>query len=238
MRVAAVQFKPDKTQLVASRERLVALTRRAAKDCDLVVLPEMAITGYIFPDAAAVRAVAEPATGPTFQALSVVAAEAQCWIVGGFAEIDGTHLYNSAWIIDRTGTLRFVYRKTLLFESDEHWATPGNSGYAQFDTGAGTFGVGICMDLNDDAFVCWCADTPLTAIAFPTNWLDQGTDVWPYWAWRLEASPAALVAANTYGFEGEVLFHGRSVILEQRQVLASAPAEGDGIIRAVVGQRR
>ena len=43
---------------------------------------------------------------------------------------------------------------------------------------------------------------------------------------------AALVAANTYGSEGEVAFAGRSCVLAGRTLLAMAPMEGDGVIRA------
>ena len=73
MRVAAVQYRATKGDVDRSRGVLVRLAERAAVDADLVVLPEMAATGYVFPDAAAVRAVSEPAVGPTFEALAPIA---------------------------------------------------------------------------------------------------------------------------------------------------------------------
>lgn len=236
MRVSAVQFKPPKGDLPSARARLVRLAMRAAQDSDLVVLPEMSVSGYVFPDADSVRPAAERPDGPTYRALAPIARASGAWIVAGFAEDAGDRLFNSALIIDPRGALHAVYRKTLLFENDETWASPGDSGYLRIVTDAGAFGVGICMDLNDDRFVNWCASADLKAIAFPTNWLatDSGIDVWHYWAWRMDAVPATLVAANTYGLEAGILFCGRSAIMHGWRVLAAAPPEGDGIIRAVL----
>lgn len=238
MRVAAVQFKPPKGEGEAARARLCALARRAAVGADLVVLPEMAATGYVFDSPDAVRPVAEDPEGPTFQALAPIARAAGVWMVGGFPERAGAQLFNSAWIIDPTGALKAVYRKTLLYEADVPWATPGDSGYVRIDTPAGAFGVGICMDLNDDAFIEWVAGADLTALAFPTNWLSQpedGIDVWEYWAWRMsDAAETTLIAANTYGPEADIAFCGRSAIMRDRTVIAHAPNLGDGVIRATL----
>jgi predicted amidohydrolase len=240
VRVAAVQFKPPKGNLPEAHRRLTRLAERAAADADLVVLPEMAATGYVFENVAQAAAIAEDPEGPTFQALAPIARQAGVWLVGGFAEQAPEGLYNSAWIIDPAGQLHAVYRKTLLFDADVPWARPGNSGSHRVQTTQGAFGVGICMDLNDDGFVDWCAQADLTAIAFPTNWLlqeEDGIDVWQYWAWRTESMSAALVAANTYGPEADIAFCGRSAIMRNWTVLAAAPPMGDGIIRADLRER-
>jgi len=234
VRVAAVQFKATKGDKAASLERLTALARAAGAGADLLVLPEMAATGYVFENREAISPVTEAVRGETFDALAPIAREHGCWIVSGFAERDGDHFYNSAHVIDPAGALHACYRKTLLYEADTTWAEPGNSGYLRVETPAGAFGVGICMDLNDDRFTAWCRTAAIRAIAFPTNWLDQGRNIWPYWAWRLISVRAALVAANTYGAEGATRFIGESAVLDNRVVLAAAPPTGDHIIRAVL----
>lgn len=234
LRVAAVQFKPTKGDKAGSLARLAGLCREAAQGSDLVVLPEMAATGYVFANRDEIAPFLEDARGETFAALAPIARESKCWIVCGFPERAGDHLYNSALVIDSGGELRFCYRKTLLYDADETWALPGDSGYATFETNAGSFTVGICMDLNDDGFVDWCASAGTHAIAFPTNWLDQGDPIWGYWAWRLDGVSSALIAANTYGSEGETKFIGTSAVIHGRRVLAAAPSEGDCIIRATL----
>ena len=242
MNVAAVQFRPTKGDFASSLARLVPLVEEAADGADLVVLPEMALTGYIFRNEGAVRPVAEAPTGATFEALSSVAKRARAFIVAGFPEVTSTGaLYNSALVIDREGALAFVYRKTLLYKADWTWARPGDSGYRTFDTGRGTFGVGICMDLNDDRFLDWATRAPMRAIAFPTNWLDQGEDIWSYWAERIYGTGSALVAANTYGIDDGTPFWGRSAILDAPRLpggpcllRAAAEPEGDVILRATL----
>ncbi len=234
VRVAAVQFKGVREDFEGSLTQLAAFARVAAHGSDLVVLPEMAATQYLFTDEAEARAHAEPAEGPTLAALAPVAAEAGCWLVCGFPEVDADALFNSALVIDPTGALRFVYRKTLLYPADMSWARPGDSGYRAFDADAGRFTLGVCMDLNDDAFVEWCAGSGARVVALPTNWLvsDEDVDTWAYWAWRMDPVGAALVAANTYGPERDIVFCGRSVVLDDRVVHAAAPVVGDGVVRA------
>ena len=238
MRLAAVQVRATRGDLAGTRGRMARLAAEAAASSDLVVLPEMAASGYLFRDREAVSAVAEPPQGPTWSILAPIAAAAGCWLVCGFVESAGDRFFNSALVIDPRGALAFTYRKTLLFDADHRWATPGDSGYRSFDADWGSFGVGICMDLNDDAFVAWAARARLSAVALPTNWLDEGLPVWPYWRWRLGPT-GVLVAANTWGSEeldGIVTpFAGQSAILDARRLYAGAPAAGDGVLRAVIG---
>lgn len=236
MRVGVVQYRAAKGHAEASRAELRALAERAAVDADLVVLPEMAVCGYEFADRAAVERVAELPDGPTFQALAPIARDRRCWIVCGFPERAGDRLFNAALVIDPTGARAFVYRKTLLYDADLPWATPGDSGYRAFDTEAGRFGVGICMDLNDDRFVAWTARADLDAIAFPTNWVEERDPAveihtWTYWAWRLQGQRAALLAANTWGADSVLSFTGESVVLKGGRVRGALPRTGNGVLK-------
>lgn len=246
MKVAAVQFKARRGDKVGSLATLAALADRAAIDAELVVLPEMAAVGYVFADRAAVDVVAEPARGDTFAALAPIARARSAWIVAGFAERAADRRFNSALVIDPAGELRFTYRKTLLYELDEAWCDPGDSGYPLLEADGGRFTVGICMDLNDPDFCGWCRAAAPRAIAFPTNWIDQGYRIWGYWAWRLAGTPTALVAANTWGTEAATTFRGESAVVDladptrpavasdRASVLAAAPREGDGVITATL----
>jgi predicted amidohydrolase len=234
MRVAAVQYKARKGDLDTSLSELVDLATLAAQGRDLVVLPEMAATGYWFPDSGSARLVAETPDGPTYRALAEVARQHGCWLVSGFVEDAGDKLYNSAHVIDPTGKLAHVYRKTMLYEADLPWATPGDSDWRTFETHAGDFAVGICMDLNDDGFIDWLTEHRPRALAFPTNWVDQDHDPWNYWAWRLLETGTALVAANSYGPDGELTIRGESAILLGSTLLATAPKVGNTVLGAIL----
>lgn len=237
MRVAAVQYKAIQGAHEASLAGLVRLADEAAAAADLLVLPEMAVTGYGFDDPKSVRAVAEVARGPTFEALAAIARAHACWIVSGFPEEAGERLYNSAHVIEPSGELAFVYRKTLLYEADLPWASPGDSGWRTFETSGGTFAVGICMDLNDDGFIAWLTERRPRALAFPTNWIDQEETPWNYWAWRMIDTGAAIIAANSYGPEGALKLRGESAIIDGTTLLAAAPPTGDGVLRAELLER-
>lgn len=238
MRLGLVQFRATKGDVPSSLRRLVALAERASHQADLVVLPEMAATGYVFPDRDAVWQVAEGPDGPTFRALSEVARRGSVWVVAGFPERCEDKLFNSAHVIAPTGERAFVYRKTLLYDADKPWAEPGDSGYRAFDTDFGRFGVGICMDLNDDAFVSWVGEAELDVLAFPTNWVADPQPIlhtWDYWAWRMDGQRAVLAAANTWGTDGAVTFTGESAVIQERSVFGAAPRTGDAVVRVALG---
>lgn len=233
MRVAAVQFRPTKGDKFGALNALIDFAEQAGRErAELIVMPEMAATGYVFRDRRAVDMVSEPARGETFAALAPVAKAHRSWIVCGIAERDADKRFNSAIVIDPSGVLRFTYRKTMLYELDRTWAEVGDSGYAVFDAVGGRFTVGICMDLNDDRFTGWCETADARAIAFPTNWLDQGRRIWDYWLGRLERVPSALIAANTWGVEENVPFRGESAILDGHVVRGMAPRRGDALVMA------
>ena len=230
MNVGIIQFKATKGDVPSSRARLAALTEEAAKTSDIVVLPEMAATGYSFETRDEVMAVAEPSDGPTAELFRDIAKRHACWIVIGFAERDADLLYNSALVLDDQGDTAFVYRKTMLYEADLHWATPGDSGYPLLECAGERFTVGICMDLNDDSFITWLREVQPRLLAFPTNWISEGVPVWPYWAWRLQGLQIGLAAANSYGPDGDVIFTGESALIDGVKVLAAAPENGDGYL--------
>ncbi len=236
----AVQFRPATADVGASRRALVAMASQAARGASLVVLPEMACTRYLWPERAAVEQLAEPARGETFAALAPIARAAGCWLVAGFVERAADLLFNSALVIAPTGELAFCYRKTLLFSADVVWATPGDSGYAAFDTEFGRFGVGICMDLNDDRFVAWLRSSRVELVAFPTSWLLEGppAELFAYWRWRLRRWRAVLVAADRWGAEGAIAFAGSSAVLDGAgRVVAALPPTGDGLVGARLHRR-
>lgn len=232
-RIAALQFKAQKDQPEASLAALCQLIEHAAQaGAELVVCPEMAYTGYLFENAAAIAPRCEPALGGAFPVLSELARRYGIYLVCGYPELadgvgpEGDHaaaatgprLYNSARVLSPDGALLYNYRKRLLFSADTTWATPGDTPYPILSTPFGRLTVGICMDLNDDRFVEFLQQGGPLWVAFCTNWLDEGSDVLPYYCYRLRGFVGVFAAANTYGLEtspghAPTRFCGRSTIL-------------------------
>lgn len=190
----------------------------------------MATTGYIWPTPSALMPFAEPARGPTYQALRGLAEKHRAWIVCGYAEQSGNALYNAALLIDPFGDLRRSYRKVLLYSADLTWARPGNRRMV-LQTDLGNLAPAICMDLNDDGLIRYLYTADVDVLAFCTNWVEQGSDVHPYWRWRLGGWPGWVVAANSWGEDEGTEFSGRSAILAPGGGVVSAAASvGDDVI--------
>ncbi|MFT5685229.1 MAG: putative amidohydrolase [Myxococcota bacterium] len=190
----------------------------------------MATTGYIWHSPEALTPHAEPARGPTLEMLSKQAREHRAWIVCGFAENGGGLLYNSALMVDPFGDLVRCYRKVLLYDADFAWARPGRQRMS-IGSDLGRIAPAICMDLNDDDLIRYLHRAGVDVLAFCTNWVDEGSEVHPYWTWRLTGWPGWLVAANSWGEDEGTTFSGCSAIISpDKRVIASAGYLGDEVV--------
>jgi len=118
----------------------------SAMEADLVVLPELFATGYLFTSREEAASLAEPyPSGKTVQALARIAADTKMTIVAGFAEKAGDKLYNSAVVVTPDGPVA-CYRKVHLFSEEKLWFSPGNAPLPVIDIGKVRIGVMICFD--------------------------------------------------------------------------------------------
>jgi predicted amidohydrolase len=143
-RVAFVQGRPRFGRTAENLDRGLALADRV--EADLVVLPELWSSGYVFSSHAEVAALAEDAeTGPTARALRAAARRGRRHLVAGFPERHRGRFYNSALLVGPSG-VRAVYRKLHLFERERTWFSPGNLPLAVQRVGAARIGLMICFD--------------------------------------------------------------------------------------------
>src|SRR5688500_11942572 len=116
---AVVQFKPRRGARNANLTGLVTLTTQALQGgAKVVVLPEMASTGYRLPNPEAIRPMSEVPRGPTFRAFQPLAKQHKAHIVVGFVEDHEGRLFNSALVINPEGKIEALYRKRLLYIDD------------------------------------------------------------------------------------------------------------------------
>ena len=171
MLVAVHQLAPVIGDLEGNRARaLAALDAAAAAGARIVVLPELAASGYVFRDAGEARALAEPPGGPTLTGWAERAAAHDLVVVGGFAEDGGDgRLYNSGAVVDRTG-VRVLYRKAHLWDREALVFTPGDEPPAVVDTPHGRIGVMVCYDLEFPEWVRLAALDGAELLCVPTNW--------------------------------------------------------------------
>ena len=150
VRVAVVQFDPQVgiQHSQANLEHSLELAREAAiNGANLIVLPELANTGYLFGtrQEAFLHAELIP-EGPSMQAWLDFARKHQVYLAAGLAERDGVQLLDSAVLVGPGGFIG-KYRKAHLWNREKLWFTPGNLGFPVFDTPIGRIGLLICWDI-------------------------------------------------------------------------------------------
>lgn len=149
LRVAAVQSDPQvglENKEANGAATLQQIRETAANGARLIVLPELASTGYSFDNREEAYAHAEPVPdGPTCTAWTELAKELDVYIVAGIAESDDITLYDTAVLIGPEGFIG-KYQKTHLWNREKLIFTPGSS-YPIFETRIGRIGLLICWDI-------------------------------------------------------------------------------------------
>lgn len=144
MKVGFVQFEPlfgEVNKNIEKAEQLID-----GVDADLLVLPELFNTGYVFTAKEEVVDLSEEVPkGRTIQALCRMAKNNDVYLVAGIAEKSGDKYFNSAVIVSPQGYLG-TYRKVHLFFEEKLWFDPGDGHFEVYDIGPYKFGVMICFD--------------------------------------------------------------------------------------------
>jgi predicted amidohydrolase len=166
-RVAFVQGAPRFGRTDENLERGLALA--SGVEADLVVLPELWSSGYVFSSHAEVDALAEDAArGPTARALTAAAKRERRHLIAGFPERHRGRFYNSALLVGPRGVIT-VYRKLHLFENEQKWFEPGNLPLAVHRVGPARIGLLICFDWRFPETARVLALMGADVIAHPSN---------------------------------------------------------------------
>ena len=169
--ISCQQLSPRIADLAANREMSVQSVGRAvAAGADVVVLPELVTSGYVFASRAEAASVAITPAHPLFADWAAAAARGPAIVIGGFCELgDDGLLYNSAALVDGTG-VRGVYRKTHLWDTEKRIFEPGGELPPVFGTAYGRIGILICYDLEFPEMTRTLALRGADLVAVPTNW--------------------------------------------------------------------
>lgn len=230
MRVGYVQFEPRVGDPDGNRET-VRQALAVAPEADLLVLPELANSGYRFRDVEESRALAEPVDGPFVQMLRATAAARRVALVAGLAERDGDQVYNSAVLVRPDGTLD-LYRKLHLFLDEKDHFLPGNLGLPVFAVGPVRVGLLVCFDWQFPETWRTLALRGADLVCHPSNLVLPGL------AQRAVPVHALLnrlfvITTNRIGREHDLTFTGRSIIVGPRGQLLAEAAETQAETRVV-----
>lgn len=144
MKIGFVQFEPLFGEVDRNLKQAEGLIM--GSDADLLVLPELFNTGYVFTSKEEAISLSEQVPqGRTTQGLCEVAKKKGVFIVAGLAEKDGDRIFNSSVLVSPDGYVG-RYRKTHLFFEEKLWFDPGDEGFRVYDIGICTVGIMICFD--------------------------------------------------------------------------------------------
>ena len=168
-RIACCQSAPVIGDLIGNTELIASqISAAAAAGAQVIVLPELATSGYMFNNADEARAVALAADAPDFGTWSAAAGAAV--VIGGFCELgDDGRLYNSAAVIDADG-FAACYRKTHLWDREKLIFTAGNARPPVLVTAHGAIAVMICYDLEFPEVTRRAGLDGAELIVAPVNW--------------------------------------------------------------------
>lgn len=215
-RLAALQLDPQLGEVDRNLERIErAVAEAAARDAQLVVAPEAAVTGYAFASTDEALPVARRASAVAADRLAELAGRHRLSIICGTLEAEGNEVYNAALILAADGG-RWVYRKTHLpYLGVDRFATPGKDPPFVVNLTGVRVGVLICYDLRFPEAARICALEGADLIALPTNW-PVGVEFHPdlFAPARAAENHCYVLAADRVGTERGTTFMGRSCLVD------------------------
>jgi predicted amidohydrolase len=235
MRIAAYQMVARPGEVWVNLA-LIGKAAAAAKErgADILVAPELAVTGYGAGDA--IRELADGEDGPQVALLSRIAAEKGLTVVAGFAERKGKAIYNSAALCDPFGR-KVIYRKCHLWGDYERALfTPGEKPPRAVVWGKAALGVLICYDIEFPEAARKLAVDGARLIVVPTALPESEHAAFiaeKMVAVRAFENQAAVVYANHAGGDARFSYAGRSrIAMPDGSEPASATDEGSLVLVA------
>ena len=235
VRIASCQFAPDVESPAASaalaRDSIAAAVAEGAQ---IVVLPELCTSGYVFREAAEARAAASPVDGELLRSWAGEATRGDALVIGGFCELasDGS-LFNSSALVDGDGVIA-VYRKVHLWGEEQRWFIPGEAPAPVVPTRHGAIGLAVCYDIEFPELTRGLALQGAQLIALPTNWphepeppdgrpvLHSLAAMTAYW------NKVFVAVCDRCGAERGLEFEGGSVIAGPDGAFRAGPVAGRG----------
>lgn len=223
IKAAFLQYSP----LLAKSSENITIIRQLLKSLEhteLLVLPELASSGYNFTNEVMAYAHSEPIEGGDFTSYLCEESKARnTYIIAGINERDEGKLYNTSVLIGPSGIIG-KYRKLHLFYNEKLFFEPGDKAPQVYDTPIGRLGMLICFDWMFPELWRIMAMKGCQIIAHPSNL------VMPYAQTVIPSysiiNRIFIITANRCGHERELSFTGSSVISNPKGlILAQAGPE-------------
>jgi predicted amidohydrolase len=169
LRVAALEVDIRLGDVDGNLARIrAAIERGAAAGARLMVLPELATSGYAFTDAVEATDASLMHDDPRLDTVRAALPDGSV-VVFGYLERGADGLYNSAMVLGREALLGH-YRKSHLWDRESEIFGVGDAAGAVVDTPVGRVGVAICYDNEFPEVPRGLALAGAEVLALPVNW--------------------------------------------------------------------
>ncbi len=220
VRIAAAQINTVVGDLAGNTSRILEVIGQVEQaDVELVVFPELTITGYPPEDL-----LARPGfVTDNLAALNrIVSASASCAVVVGYVDRTGSGGLLNGAVLCANGEVKRRYAKALLPNygvfDEQRWFTPGDGTMAPCVVAGVPVGITICEDL-------WFADGPMARQAQSGARLFVNLNASPYsrgrraerlgvLGERATETGAVIVYVNQVGGQDELVFDGASMVVD------------------------
>jgi NAD+ synthase (glutamine-hydrolysing) len=247
LRLALAQIDTTLGDVESNLSKHLRLAEEAAEvGTDLLVFPELSLTGYGLRDLVPEVAMHPTPSDPAMAELLRVSIELD--LVVGFVEEDDRHRYFIAAAYLAEGHIRHIHRKTYLptyglFEEGRFLAWGDR--VRAFDTRFGRVGMLICEDFwhASTPYLLWMdgADLMLFISASPARGLTEANELGSVaWVERVNQAYASMFTTfiahtNRVGFEGGLKFGGRATVFDpDGDLIAHGPYHQESLTYATL----
>lgn len=228
-----VQFNPLLAEPGKNIERLEKLLS-GIKQTDLIILPELANSGYNFQSFEQARTASEErnGNGAFLSFLRSRASEMKCHIVAGFCEREDDRIFNSAALLNADGLVG-LYRKIHLFMNEKDIFEPGDLEPQVYDLGKLKTSMLICFDYLFPELWRKLALKGAELVCHPSNLVTPfGSRVAPV---QGIINRMYVATANRTGTDHGITFNGGSFVSDpEGKQLALAGKDTEEIIHAQI----
>lgn len=235
VKVACVQMQPKVGHKDVNIKKSLSMIAEAARNgANLIVLPELANSGYVFNSREEAFELSEEIpNGKTTKAWTESAKKNNVYIVAGINERDKDLLYNSSVIVGPNGYIG-TFRKVHLWNEENLFFEPGNLGFPVFKTPIGRISSNICYDSWFPESFRLAVLQGADIICVPTNWVPIPGQAKGERAMANSLIMAAshcnsvfIAAADRVGEERGQPFEGQSIITSYTGWPIAGPASRD-----------
>jgi predicted amidohydrolase len=239
-KIALAQIECKRADKTDNIRKIEQTTQHARKQgAELIVFPELSLTGYVVRDE--IYELAEPIPGPATEAVEKIAQKTKTYIVFGMPELSEkaqATIHNTAVLVGPEGLIgkyQKMYLPTHSVFEEKRYFRPGYQA-AAFDTKLGKIGLIICYDIffpevsrltrleGAQLIVCISASPAIRRMFFETVTVARALE-----------NTAFLAYVNLVGIEDGLQFCGGSKLVGPNgRILAKAKYDKEDMIMGTV----